>query len=168
VNLVADEGVDGPVVQRLRNDGHDVIYVAELSPGVTNDDVLRQANDRDALLVTADQDFGELVFRQRLVHSGVLLLRLAGLTNATKAGMWLRFSESVARSSAVPSASSRQGRSAFVGHHDDSHGSNFSFQRSASPPLNGPFGFARTVERHLMPPLGRYELALKALDGLKR
>jgi predicted nuclease of predicted toxin-antitoxin system len=87
VNLVADEGVDGPVVQRLRNDGHDVIYVAELSPGVTDDDVLRHANDRDALLVTADKDFGELVFRQRLVHSGVLLLRLAGLTNATKAGI---------------------------------------------------------------------------------
>jgi len=85
VNLVADEDVDGPVVQRLRNDGHDIIYVADLSPGVTDDDVLRQANDRGALLLTADKDFGELVFRQRLVHSGVLLLRLAGLTNVTKA-----------------------------------------------------------------------------------
>ena len=85
MNLVADEDVDGPVVQRLRNDGHDIIYVAELSSGVTDDDVLRQANDRGALLLTADKDFGELVFRQRLVHSGVLLLRLAGLTNVTKA-----------------------------------------------------------------------------------
>lgn len=86
MNVVADEGVDGPVVQRLRDDGHDVIYVAELSRGVTDDDVLRQANDRNALLVTADKDFGELVFRQRLVHSGVLLLRLEGLSNTTKAG----------------------------------------------------------------------------------
>jgi hypothetical protein len=34
--------------------------------------------------VTADKDFGELVFRQGAVHSGVVLLRLAGLTNATK------------------------------------------------------------------------------------
>jgi predicted nuclease of predicted toxin-antitoxin system len=66
VNVVADEGVDGPVVQRLRDDGHDVIYVAELSPGVTDDDVLRHANDRDALLLTADKDFGELVVRQGL------------------------------------------------------------------------------------------------------
>ena len=87
MNVVADEGVDGPVVQRLRDDGHAVIYVAELSRGVTDDDVLRQANDRNALLVTADKDFGELVFRQRLVHSGVLLLRLEGLTNATRAGV---------------------------------------------------------------------------------
>ena len=35
--------------------------------------------------MTADKDFGELVFRQGLVHSGVVLLRLAGLANATKA-----------------------------------------------------------------------------------
>ena len=42
-------------------------------------------NERGALLVTADKDFGELVFRQRLVHTGVLLLRLEGLTNPTKA-----------------------------------------------------------------------------------
>jgi predicted nuclease of predicted toxin-antitoxin system len=54
---------------------------------VTDDDVLRQANELDALLLTGDKDFGELVFRQRLVHAGVVLLRLAGLTNASKAGI---------------------------------------------------------------------------------
>ena len=38
--------------------------------------MLRQPNERGALLVTADKDFGELVFRQGRVHSGVILLRL--------------------------------------------------------------------------------------------
>lgn len=85
MNLLADEGVDSAVVQRLREGGHDVVYVAELSPSVADEEVLRQANARNALLLTADRDFGELVFRQRLVHSGVILLRLAGLANATKA-----------------------------------------------------------------------------------
>jgi predicted nuclease of predicted toxin-antitoxin system len=84
VNLFADESVDGPVVQRLRQDGHDVLYVAELAPGVTDDEVLRDANGRNAVLVTADKDFGELVFRQGAIHSGVVLLRLAGLANAIK------------------------------------------------------------------------------------
>jgi hypothetical protein len=84
VNIVADEDVDGAVMQQRRDEGHEVIYVAELSPGVT-DVVVGQANGRGALLITADKDCGELVFRQRLVHSGVLLLRLAGLTNLTKA-----------------------------------------------------------------------------------
>ena len=85
MNLLADEGVDRAVVQRLRQDGHDVVYVAELSPGVTDEQVLRQANDRSALLLTADKDFGELVFRQGRAHQGVVLLRLAGLASATKA-----------------------------------------------------------------------------------
>jgi len=85
VNLLADEGVDRAVVERLREEGHGVLYVAEASPSIPDEEVLRQANDRGALLITADRDFGELVFRQGRVHSGVVLLRLAGLSNATKA-----------------------------------------------------------------------------------
>jgi predicted nuclease of predicted toxin-antitoxin system len=85
VNFVANEGVDRPVVERLRQDGHDVVYVAELSPSITDTEVLQQANDRRSVLLTADKDFGELVFRQGLVHSGAILLRLAGLANVTKA-----------------------------------------------------------------------------------
>ena len=83
--LVANEGVDRPVVERLRQDDHHVVYVAELSPSITDEEILELANARSAVLLTADKDFGELVFRQGLVHSGVLLLRLAGLANATKA-----------------------------------------------------------------------------------
>jgi predicted nuclease of predicted toxin-antitoxin system len=85
VNLLADEGVELAVVERLRQDGHDVLYVAELAPSVADEDVLREANARGALLITADKDFGELVFRQRRVHRGVVLLRLAGLANEIKA-----------------------------------------------------------------------------------
>ena len=49
MNLVADEGVDRAVVERLRQDGHEVIYVAELSPSVSDEEVLRQANARNAV-----------------------------------------------------------------------------------------------------------------------
>ncbi|TMB84011.1 MAG: hypothetical protein E6J39_05170 [Chloroflexi bacterium] len=84
MNLFADESVDRPVVERLRLDSHDVVFVAELAPSITDDEVLRTANDRSAVLVTADKDFGELVFRQGAVHAGVVLLRLAGMANATK------------------------------------------------------------------------------------
>jgi hypothetical protein len=38
-------------------------------------------------LLTADKDFGELVFRQHLIHSGVLLIRLAGLKPELKADL---------------------------------------------------------------------------------
>lgn len=61
--LLADESVDRPIVERLRGDGHDTVYVAELSPSITDEQVLQKANSRNALLMTEDKDFGELVYR---------------------------------------------------------------------------------------------------------
>ena len=85
MNFLADESVDRPVVERLRREGHQVSYVAELGPGMPDEAVLNLANQETALLLTADKDFGEMVFRRRLHMHGVLLIRLAGLTPARKA-----------------------------------------------------------------------------------
>lgn len=85
MNFLADEGVDFPVVQRLRSDGHEVLYVAEMDPGISDEEVLAAANDKNALLLTADKDFGELVYRLRRISAGVLLIRLSGLSPVRKA-----------------------------------------------------------------------------------
>ncbi len=44
MKLLADESVDRPIVERLRDDGHEVVYVAELSPSIGDDEVLQKAN----------------------------------------------------------------------------------------------------------------------------
>ena len=86
MNLLADESVDRQIVGRLRQDGFEVLYVAEMEPGVTDIVVLERANEQTALLVTADKDFGELVFREgRLSSGGVVLIRLSGLSAERKA-----------------------------------------------------------------------------------
>jgi predicted nuclease of predicted toxin-antitoxin system len=85
MNLVADENIDRGIVERLRLDGHRVEWIAEVSPSVSDEDVLRRAVSAGAVLVTEDKDFGELVHRRGLLHTGVLLVRLEGLDNATKA-----------------------------------------------------------------------------------
>jgi predicted nuclease of predicted toxin-antitoxin system len=85
VNFLADEGVDGQIVVGLRNAGHFVSYVAEMEPGISDDVVLDRANKEEALLLTADKDFGELIFRQRRLSRGIVLLRLSGLSAAKKA-----------------------------------------------------------------------------------
>ena len=36
-------------------------------------------------MITEDKDFGELVFRQGLIHTGVVLIRLDGLSKQAKA-----------------------------------------------------------------------------------
>lgn len=85
MRLLADEGVEARIVERLRLEGHDVDYVAELASGITDDEVLERANSGRRLLLTVDKDFGELVFRLQRVASGVLLVRLSGLTPDDKA-----------------------------------------------------------------------------------
>jgi predicted nuclease of predicted toxin-antitoxin system len=62
MNLVADEGIDCVIVERLRQDGHQVWYVAEMAPSISDEAVLAIANREAALLLTADKDFGEMVF----------------------------------------------------------------------------------------------------------
>jgi uncharacterized protein (DUF433 family) len=57
--VLADEGVDAAMVARLRSDGHDVVYVAEVSPGIIDDAVLELANADERVLTTEDKDFGE-------------------------------------------------------------------------------------------------------------
>jgi hypothetical protein len=68
VRLLVDEGVAVAIVARLRTDGHDVIYVAELAPGMTDSAVLE--------LASAEQ--------RRAAH-GVLLVRLPDAASSTKA-----------------------------------------------------------------------------------
>ncbi len=85
MNLVADENVDRPIVDALRQAGHRVFYIAEIEAGLPDAAVLELAEEHGAVLVTADKDFGELVFRQRRARHGVVLLRLAGLSNEEKA-----------------------------------------------------------------------------------
>lgn len=87
MNFVADEGVDRQIVDRLRQNGHTVVYVAELSPSISDDEVLQQANDHHGTLITVDKDFGELVYRLNRIATGVILIRLDGLMPDTKAGI---------------------------------------------------------------------------------
>jgi len=49
--------------------------------------VLDRANREAALLLTADRDFGELVFRQNRLTTGIILIRLAGLSPTRKAAI---------------------------------------------------------------------------------
>ncbi|MDL1979369.1 MAG: DUF5615 family PIN-like protein [Deltaproteobacteria bacterium] len=54
MNFVADESVDKQIVERLRDDGHSVWYIAEMSPSISDDEVLQRANNGNAPLITSD------------------------------------------------------------------------------------------------------------------
>jgi len=87
VNLVCDEGVERAIVERRRDDGHVVVYIAELAPGISDEAVLGEARRLEGPLITKDKDFGELVFRQGLANFGIVLLRLNGLPVSRKSAI---------------------------------------------------------------------------------
>lgn len=63
------------MVSALRAANFDVIDIKEQSPGIKDSEVLSAAAGVGAILLTNDKDFGELVFRERAISNGVILLR---------------------------------------------------------------------------------------------
>ncbi len=84
MNLLVDESIDRQVVAGLRAYGHQTRYIAESQPGITDEEVLDLAEQEGLLLLTADKDFGELIFRQGRHGAGIILIRLSGLSAETK------------------------------------------------------------------------------------
>ena len=79
MNLVADENVDSGIIRRLRQMGISVVSISEDLSGIKDSEVIKIANENKCLLITEDKDFGELAYRLKLVHSGILLIRLSDI-----------------------------------------------------------------------------------------
>ena len=77
MNLIADESVDFGIIIRLRQMGIGVVSISEDSSGIKDTEVIKIANENQCLLITEDKDFGELTYRLKLVHWGILLIRLS-------------------------------------------------------------------------------------------
>lgn len=77
MRLCANENLPEACVLRLRQDGHDVLWVREAAPGSPDIAVLAHAHAEDRLLVTFDKDFGEPVFKAGAkATQGVVLFRI--------------------------------------------------------------------------------------------
>jgi predicted nuclease of predicted toxin-antitoxin system len=76
VRFLAGENMPGEVVAALRQAGHDVAWIVEMSPGDTDDAVLARSVADSRVLLTCDKDFGAMTFRQgKNASCGVVLLR---------------------------------------------------------------------------------------------
>ena len=83
--FLADEDFPGIAVHWLRNAGHDVVWARTHMAGGTDSALLAAAQKDSRVVLTCDKDFGELVYRQRLHHCGVMLVRVDGISNVDKA-----------------------------------------------------------------------------------
>jgi len=75
MRFLADESCDFGVVRALRDAGHDVLAVAELSPRAEDTRVVDLAVRERRILLTEDKDFGQLVHSSGRKTQGVILVR---------------------------------------------------------------------------------------------
>ena len=76
--LLADENFPAVAVEALRARGHDVVWIREDAPGVSDQEVLRLSIGESRILITFDKDFGELTFRiGSPTPYGIVLFRIA-------------------------------------------------------------------------------------------
>jgi predicted nuclease of predicted toxin-antitoxin system len=82
MKLFLDENISLAITERLRQDGHELTLAREVTRSQPDRDLLAMALALGAIVVTEDNDFGELVVRDHLPSAGVVLLRLSGMARA--------------------------------------------------------------------------------------
>ena len=76
MKFLVDECVGPTVAKWLKKNKYDTISIYDGLQGIDDDSVLDKAFSEDRILITSDTDFGEMVFKKKQQHYGVLLLRL--------------------------------------------------------------------------------------------
>ncbi|MGZ9112464.1 MAG: DUF5615 family PIN-like protein [Rhodoplanes sp.] len=82
MRILADECIGRSIVDRLRRDGFDITWAAEVCPGAGDETVLARAAAEQRVLLTLDKDFGELTVRMRRPTAGVIIVALTDAATA--------------------------------------------------------------------------------------
>jgi predicted nuclease of predicted toxin-antitoxin system len=76
MKFIVDECTGPAVSNWLKELGYKVFCVYTESRELDDDSILEKANNENYILITNDKDFGEMVFRFKKLHKGIILLRL--------------------------------------------------------------------------------------------
>lgn len=74
MRLLLDSCISFFAVRELRGAGLDVSWIPETGKDPGDDAIIKRAVDEDLTLVTADKDFGELVFVFERAHPAIIRL----------------------------------------------------------------------------------------------
>jgi predicted nuclease of predicted toxin-antitoxin system len=77
MRFLVDECVGPSVVRWLRENNHDATSAYEDCRGWEDESILEKAYSEGRIVVTMDKDFGDMVFRMKMPHCGIILLRSA-------------------------------------------------------------------------------------------
>lgn len=78
MKYLADVKIEKSIVDELRRMGYDIKWIAEVNRYLDDISIFKMTQKENCILLTSDKDFGEIVFRQRLITTGVILFRIKG------------------------------------------------------------------------------------------
>ena len=84
IKFLVDVGVGNKVEVWLDSQGFDTKVVRDLDPRMTDNEILQIAVDENRIVITMDKDFGELIYHMKMLHAGVILLRLDSYSSEEK------------------------------------------------------------------------------------
>ena len=90
MRLLVDECVGPSVVRWLRKNNFDAISAFEECRGWDDESILEKARSEGRAVVTLDKDFGDMVFRMKMPHCGIILLRCGYCSPSRKISMMER------------------------------------------------------------------------------
>jgi predicted nuclease of predicted toxin-antitoxin system len=76
IKFLIDVGVGKKVEDFLSNEGFNVKAVRDINSKMKDKEVLDLAVFENRMIITMDKDFGELVYKSKLTHNGILVLRI--------------------------------------------------------------------------------------------
>jgi len=82
MKFLVDVNASGALTDWLLEQGHDVALVADKNPRMLDSDILIWANRELRGIITTDQDFEQMIWREGKQHKGVL--RLENLPRAER------------------------------------------------------------------------------------
>lgn len=72
--IIADENIEHLLIEKLKVH-FTVISIYELHRGASDNTIAEMASKENAIILTEDKDFGDLVFIHKQAHLSVILLR---------------------------------------------------------------------------------------------
>jgi predicted nuclease of predicted toxin-antitoxin system len=77
MKFLANENFPKPAIDFLRKHDTDIHSIAELHPGISDDEVMKIAIDEERTILTHDSDYGELIFKYGYKpQAGVIYFRI--------------------------------------------------------------------------------------------
>ncbi|WP_425390137.1 DUF5615 family PIN-like protein [Ekhidna sp.] len=101
MKFLADENFPGSSVAFLRERNIDVRWISEVSPGISDEEVIKFSNKEGRTILTHDSDYGELIYKSgHKPNSGVIYFRLSSFKPSDPGKILLEILESYSSFSA--------------------------------------------------------------------